>query len=882
MSDYPDGGIDLTNCDREAIHIPGTILPHGAMLAVDPATMRIEQVAGDTAGLLGTDTAALAGKDLSAVFTTEQVARLQELLRQSSLSRPRHMLDPVMRVVTERPIDASVHMSEGVLIIEVEDADLTNRHAVDPLACVQEMIDGLGDTPDLQAYCQLAAERLRSVAGYDRVMVYRFMPDDSGWVYAEARRDDLNPFLDLHYPASDIPKQARALYLTSWLRLITEVDYTPAPMLPALNPRTGMALDMSYATLRDVSPIHREYLRNMGVDASMSISIISEGKLWGLMACHHNTPRRLPRHLRAVCELFGSIFSLQLEVRLRAEHFEARLLSREALMTIMQALAQEDDYAAGLVARQDQLLSYISAGGLALRVNQSRGGVSIRVNCEITSLGDTPNDDQIGALTDWLTKKMQDFEGVYATDRLSEEFPPARAYAEVASGLLAVSVSREPRDFVLWFRPEVVETVCWGGDPSKPVEVGPNGIRLTPRKSFDAWSETVSGRSTPWLPSESDAAFDLRVSLLEIVLRRIDAAARERLRTRQQEMLLMAELDHRVKNTLANIQAIVSQTSRSASSLADFTEGLGRRIQSISRAQSLLTKSRWEGVLLNALIEEEMNAYRAEHSNYALIGPELALKPKTALALSLAIHELVTNAAKYGALSVASGHVDISWSFDDSKGIELVWQEGGGPPVNTPTRRGFGSTLIERALAYETGGHSELTYDPRGVRCAITLPVAAMQQVSAQIVAAVGHVEPPEVLATPVASNRRILVVEDSAMVMVIIEDVIIDLGWEMIGPANRLSDAMVLAREEGIDAALLDVNLDGEMSWDAAAILQDRQIPFIFITGYDTATVLPERFAHQPVVNKPFKAKDIEHALHTLLPQPPPTIIASATASRQ
>lgn len=866
MSDNPDGAVDLTNCDREAIHIPGTILPHGAMLAVNPDTLQIEQVAGDTLGLLGADAATLVSKDLSTVFTAAQVERLQALLRGSSLSRPRHMLDPLLRVITDRPIDASVHLSKGVLVIEVEDAELADRHAVDPLACVQEMIDGLADASDLQAYCQFAAERVRSVAGYDRVMVYRFMPDDSGWVYAEARRDDLNPYLDLHYPASDIPKQARALYLTSCLRLITEVDYTPAPLLPAVNLRTGMPLDMSFATLRDVSPIHREYLRNMGVDASMSISIVSEGKLWGLIACHHYTPRRLPRHLRAVCELFGSMFSLQLEVRLRAEQLESRLLSRDALSTIMRALAKEDDYAAGLVAQQEQLLSYIVAGGLALRIGQSRGGVAIRVNSGITSMGDTPDDEQIGALTDWLTHKMQDFEGVYATDRLGEEFPAARAYAGVASGLLAVSVTREPRDFVLWFRPEVVETVRWGGDPNKPVEVGPNGVRLTPRKSFDAWAETARGRATPWSLSENDAAFDLRVSLLEIVLRRIDAAARERLRAWQQEKLLMAELDHRVKNTLANIQAIVSQASRSAASLSSFTEGLDRRIRSMSRAHSLLTQSRWEGVLIDALIHEELDAYKAEQPNYSLDGPELALAPKIALSLSLALHELATNAVKYGALSVASGHVQISWTFDAVKGVELSWRESGGPTVTTPKRRGFGSTLIERALAMETAGSSKLIYEPSGVACVITLPASTVQRVGAKRNSQSAQVEPEPPSGTPSDAKRRILIVEDSALVCMLLEDAISDSGWEFIGPAMRLETALSIARDEAMDAALLDVNLDGEMSWDAAAILQDRKIPFIFTTGYDSSTVLPERFAGTRIVNKPFNAEQIQRALQLLL----------------
>ncbi len=866
MNDTMDGGVDLTNCDREPIQSPGAILPHGAMLVVDPATMRIEQVAGDTGRLFGKDPATLAERDLSDLFSPQQVERLQELIRTFSLSRSRHLLDPLMRVVADTPIDASVHLNGGNLLIEVEDADLNDRHAIDPLACVQDMFDGLSDAPDLQAFCQLAAERVRSVAGYDRVMVYRFTADEAGWVYAEALRPDMTPFLDLHYPASDIPKQARALYLTSWLRLITEVDYTPAPLVPQINPRTRQPVDMSHATLRDVSPIHREYLRNMGVDASMSISIICEGKLWGLIACHHQTPRRLPRHLRAVCELFGSMFSLQLEVRLRAEQLQSRLLSRKALSVIMRALAGEDDYAVGLVAQKNLLLDYIAAGGLALRAAQTSGGIAIRVNSGITAAGNTPNDEQIGALTDWLTTRMADIEGVFATDRLGEVYPPAREYADVASGMMAVSVSREPRDFVLWFRPEVEQSVRWGGDPHKPVEFGPNGTRLTPRKSFEAWSETVRGRSTPWLPSEGDAAFDLRVSLLEIVLRRIDAAARERLRAWQQEQLLMSELDHRVKNTLANIQALVSQTSRSALTLATFTEGLNRRIRSMSRAHSLLTKSRWEGVSLEELIREEMHAYEAEHPNFIVEGPALLLSPKTALSLSLAIHELATNAAKYGAFSVSSGRIDVTWRFGISGELHLLWSESGGPAVKAPDRRGFGSTLIERALAIETGGRSTLTFDPAGVRCLITLPASAVER---RAQAPELRHEPSTIADPPVRSvstTRRILIVEDSALVAMDIEGAIAELGWEVVGPAYRLSEALRLAKVEELDAALLDVNLDGEMSWDAAAILQERGIPFIFTTGYDSTTVLPDRFARHTVVSKPFHNSDIANALRAML----------------
>jgi chemotaxis family two-component system sensor kinase Cph1 len=870
MTSHTTPDVDLSNCDREPIHIPGSILPHGAMLVVDPITWNIEQTAGDCQTLLGASSGSLVGGSLHDIFSAAQISGLSRLVLSSSLGTPRHLLDPALRTHHARPIDASIHLSDGALVIEFEDADLADHKASDPLLCIHEMIDGLDDTPTLHAYCQIAAERVRTVAGYDRVMVYRFMEDDSGWVFAEAKRGDLSPLLDLHYPASDIPKQARALYVRSPIRLITQIDYAPAPLHPALNPRSGKPLDMSHATLRDVSPIHREYLRNMGVNASMSISILREGKLWGLIACHHQTPRRLPRHLRAICELFGSIFSLQLEARLRAEQFEASLSSRKMLSSLMQALASEDDYAKGLATHASTLLHYISAGGLALPAEQQRGGVSVRVNSRIHSVGNTPDETQIGTLTDWLCIHMKDFDGVFVTDRLGEVWPEAKEFAELGSGLLAISVSREPRDFLLWFRPEAVETVTWGGDPNKPATTGPNGDRLTPRKSFEAWTETVRGRASPWNDADNAAAFDLRVALLEVVLRRIDAAARERQRALEHEKLLMAELDHRVKNTLANIQALVSQTSRGAESLADFAQSLERRIRAMSRAHSLLTESRWQSVSIESLLHDELEAHNHSPGRATLSGPPALLTPKAALALSLAVHELCTNATKYGSLSVAAGKVSVDWKVLETGSIVLTWTERDGPAVVTPSRRGFGSTLIERALAFETGGQSTLKFAAEGVTCEIRLPPSVVQLVeplglNGQSANAIDAVVP-----TTAMSAKRILVIEDSIMVVMLIETVLTDLGWTVVGPASRVKEALELVETESFDGVLLDINLDGEMTWDIAALLQNKGVPFVFSTGYDGSSFLPDRFAHQRVLNKPFGPQQIELELNRLFASVP------------
>jgi chemotaxis family two-component system sensor kinase Cph1 len=856
--------VDLTNCDREPIHIPGAILPHGAMLVLDGTSLCVLQAAGDTEGLLGRSISALLSRPLDDLFSVDQINRLRALCQEPELVKPRHLLDPVLRIEGGVPLDASAHRVEGDLVLEFEAAGTDDPFVTEPLAAVQLMVEGFNAAPSLFALCQMATESVRRVAQYDRVMVYRFMPDGSGWVAAESRPPEMEPFLDLHYPAADIPQQARALYLRSWLRLITQVDYDPAPLTPELNPRTGKPLDMSHAILRDVSPMHREYLRNMGINASMSISIIVAGKLWGLIACHNDSPRRLPRHLRAVCELFGLMFSLQLEAREKSEQFESRLARRKVLQELMLNLSGVDDYAYGLTQQTPNLLDFIHGGDVA-RDGQRAGGVAVRVNGATTALGAVPDDAQITALVEWLTSYMTETEGVFATDRLSEIYAPAKDYANVASGLLVISVSRDPSDFILWFRPELIETALWAGDPEKPMTSGPNGDRLSPRKSFEVWKHTVRNRALPWTVAEVDSAFDLRVSLLQVVLRRIEEASRERAKAHERDKLLMAELDHRVKNTLANIQALVTQSSRSAASLTGFVEGLDSRIHSMAKAHSLLTQSRWEGVSVEGLLTVELGPYIQGSGVVVMEGEDAVLTPKSALSLSLALHELATNAAKFGSLSRAEGRVSVSWRVPDDGSLILIWRESGGPHVAPPTRRGFGSSLVERALALETGGKAAINYAPTGVVCEIILPRSALLDKGDRPLVRVGPPEAPG-LACEIPEKPRLLIVEDSYLVILTLEAMCEDLSWTVVGPATRLEEAIRLARTETFDAALLDVNLDGEMSWEVASILKERGIPFAFSTGYDQANILPDHLAGSQIFAKPYLMADVESRLRRMM----------------
>ncbi|MHB0705468.1 HWE histidine kinase domain-containing protein [Roseomonas mucosa] len=855
------GRPDTSTCDREPIHVPASIQPHGLLLVLDPDTLRVLQAAGDMQHLLDIPLDAALGEEAGRFLPSDAIQALCTPAPAPQEPGPPRLPTGarLLSGVELRPgrfFDLQGRDSPAGIIVEIEPRGVPGPvRQDDTLVLVQGMIASLQGAATARPYCEAAAATIRDMTGFDRVMVYRFEPDDTGCVVAEARAEGTGSYLGLHFPASDIPKQARALYLRNWMRLIPDAHYIPEPLMPALSPRTGEALDMSDCSLRAVSPIHLQYLRNMGVQASMSLSIQQGGRLWGLIACHHRTAWHLPVALRAACEIFAQMFSLQLETLEQREDHEDALRMRRVHEHLEQVMAQEEELGEGLIRQRPNLLDYLEAGGVA-----------VMASGRYATAGQTPTREQVNGLVEWLRGTVE--ERIVALDRLPELYPPSREFADVASGVLALSVSRAPQDYILWFRPEMVRTLHWAGNPDKPVEPGAGPGQLSPRASFATWTETVHGRARPWRAVEIEAAQALQLSLLEVVLRRIEDASEERGRARAQQDLLMAELDHRVKNTLANIQALVRHTKSGAGNLEGFVHDFDRRIRAMAVAHSLLTSTRWEGADLRALAEEELRPYRnASEQRVIVAGPEVRLKPKAALALSLALHELATNAAKYGGLSVPEGQVAVTWSMDGER-IILHWVESGGPPVQPPRRRGFGSTVVERGLSYELGGQAKLNFDPAGLRCAVTIPLKQLvESAPASPTAAPRRPEP----APGTIAGRRILVVEDAALVAMQVSRALEDGGAVVVGPAAALAQAIRLAVSARIDAALLDVDLDGESVFPVADVLAERGIPFLFTTGFDAATIVPERFRGTTVLGKPYGTDDIHLCIVALLRDRPP-----------
>ena len=505
------GATDLTNCDHEPIHIPGSIQPHGVLLTLDVSDFNIIQAGGDTVGLLGSPAGVILGRPVAEVLSLPQQDRLRDLLEANRpMRRPVHAF--MLETCDGGAADLIAHVSGGLLVLELDPR--RNPNPDDAMALVQSMVRRVQRADLLQPVCDAIATEVRNATGFDRVMVYRFSPDGSGMVVAEARGPDVDTFLGLRYPASDIPKQARALYLANWIRYIPDARYAPAAITPSLNPLTGQPLDLSRSLLRSVSPVHRQYLANMGVASSFSLSLIVGGKLWGLVACHHPAPRYLPHRLRDACELFIEIISAHLELKLAAERLEAQLHSARLYDAIVARMSREPNLADGLIRYRPNLLDFIPATGVALWIDG-----------QFSATGVTPRAEQIKGLVAWLNESIS--EGVFQTDCLASLFPPARGFADVASGMLALSVSKTPRDYVLWFRPEISKTVTWAGNPAKFAQADTDAPTLSPRQSFAAWIESVNLHASPWLDIEIDAAHRLRMSLHEVVLRQFEQSTRE-------------------------------------------------------------------------------------------------------------------------------------------------------------------------------------------------------------------------------------------------------------------------------------------------------------------------------------------------------------------
>jgi chemotaxis family two-component system sensor kinase Cph1 len=482
---------DLQSCASEPIRVPGAIQPHGRMLVLG---------AGDRRLVAHSDN--WATRDAAA----RALAALDGVLPAPVAGEAPVSIGAV--VLDGQAFDGAAHRSGDFLVLEFEPAAAVaaGRAAIYSLA--RQVLPRLQQARSMRQLTDLAAAEMKALTGFGRCLVYRFDEAGHGEVLSEQLDAGYESYQDHHFPASDVPAQARELYLLNQFRIIPDATYRPAALLGADAAFDPRALDLSQANLRSVSPVHLEYMRNMGTLASMSVSIVVRGRLWGLVSCHNHEPRFLAFDTRVACEHLGRLLSMQIEAKEEHAQVESRAELRQLTLQIISSLSDSDATLQQLVRDPEQLLRLGRADGAAVVLNDQ---------CWL--VGKTPSREQVDALAGWLAQQG----GSFHTDRLSELYPPAVELQPVASGVLALSISQVHRHLILWFRPEIVQTIQWAGDPRKEARSGDG--RIHPRRSFASWKEQVRGRSAPWRESEVAAAGELRQALMGIVLRRAEEIA---------------------------------------------------------------------------------------------------------------------------------------------------------------------------------------------------------------------------------------------------------------------------------------------------------------------------------------------------------------------
>ncbi len=844
--------VDLTNCDREPIHILGAIQPIGFLLAVT-ADWMVARASANLADYLGVAPDEVIGRPLAGLLTSPA---MHELRNRTTMLRGPDAIERVFGIalIEGGPrFDVALHLSAGQVVIEGEPS---SGEIGDVTGMVRSMIARLDQCADMTAFFREGARQVRALIGFDRVMVYRFAPDGSGEVVAEACKPGIGHFLGLHYPASDIPAQARVLYTRNLIRLIADVRAEPVRIVPELDEK-GEPLDLSLSLLRSVSPIHIEYLKNMGVDASLSISIIVDGKLWGLFACHNYAPRCPPFERRAVSELFAQMFSMRLESRERQQTVEFERRARDISDQLLGAVASDET----LLRDPDWLADILTHAIPA-------DGVGVWLSGSYAFSGVTPPTEQFRRIVRALNATAAG--KVYATDHIGALLPDADSFSDTAAGLLAIPISRSPRDYVVLFRTEMIRSIRWAGDPHKPVEYGPNGPRLTPRESFAEWKELVRGRSRPFTASEMRVAETLRATLIEVVLRLADEASAERQQAGARQELLIAELNHRVRNILGLIRGLIRQAQSDHAAVRDFVKVVDGRIHALARAHNQITEDHWGPAPIQALIDAETAAFVEEDDRIESEGEPVMLNPQAFSTMALVVHELVTNATKYGALSVPDGGVKLSWQMSDKGDLLIAWREIGGPAVRQPSRKGFGTTIIERSVPYDLGGEASVRYLDSGFEADFCIParhVSKPRGTGAPQIrfprTAHGHREEPP---TDLLNGQRLLLVEDSLIIALDAEDILNRLGADHVATAASVDAALDLIAATPPSVAVLDINLGSTTSFAIADALLERDIPFMFATGYGEQAQFPDQHRGRPVVQKPYTIENLARTLAEML----------------
>jgi light-regulated signal transduction histidine kinase (bacteriophytochrome) len=755
--------IDLTNCDREPIHIPGLIQPHGFLIEFTP-NWEITRFSENCRQLFGSDIEF--GNDFRNLLGSESdkqkvVEFLSEIDKDDSRfghggislswksdfsSLVGVQADPLQKK-NHRQYISNFFSSESGWVSETEIPEFASFQSTKAKISsidsdfIVEALYKLRSKKNTSDLFQFMVDLIQKCTGFDRVMLYRFDSKWNGEVISEVKKENLLPYLGLHYPASDIPVQARRLYEKNLIRFIPNIFYEPVKILGEEN------LDLSGSRLRSVSPIHIEYLGNMGVTGTLTISLLVEEKLWGLIACHHYSPHWVDLDVRSVCLVFSQIFSVQIESLERQEKDHKVIQSRNILSDILTQMLDETDFLNGLIGGQRSILDLVPCDG-----------AGIYWQGEWFLLGTTPSKKVLNYLLslqsdistpifshtlifDWSERKIS------ALDSLQvEDFSGIAGYAKA-------TISKKNEFHLYWFREEIPLQIRWSGDPHKPVTIHGKAIeRLHPRKSFEVWEETVRGKAQEWSDLDIQMIRELQNSINSMIIRKSEEINRlfdelqivrlneeQALNSLKEKEILIREIHHRVKNNMQIITGILHlQSVRSEEEQTKLALTVSQnRIRSMALVHELLysseNMSKIEFALYIEKLLDQIQAYSSESKKliqieYSNIPEGFEVSLDFAIPCGLIFTELVTNSVKHSGSLETEPRIEIKISLEKKFILISVKDSGPGFPGDFDLRKstGLGLQLVQ-SLVKQLEGSLELSSNP-GAEIRIKFPLPKSSQ----------------------------------------------------------------------------------------------------------------------------------------------------------
>ncbi|MCV3272752.1 HWE histidine kinase domain-containing protein [Roseobacter sinensis] len=829
----------LESCASEPIHIPGIVQPFGCLLAVDKQSMTLVTASTNTEQFLSLPYQALLGRKLNDILGSEAWHELRNVQTQEDLLNSSVIVGDFQ--MGEQLLTLHASEQEGMLILEFEKAGAPEFSGSNILKTISFLTRKIEACDSEQALFDISTRLLRHLTEYDRVMIYRFDSAFNGEVLAEDRHRAMPSFEGLRFPHWDIPPQARAMMEKIPLRFIVDAHQEPVS-LASSDPEAD-PLDISLAVTRGVSSVHMEYLHNMGVESTMTLTIKLEDQLWGIISFHHRTPRLISAQLRAVLISVARMFSAKLQV-----------LQQKSYLAMV---SRVDDYKDEILGNLTNDSGFEKFGSMVVDILGACGLIVVQADQQ-RAFGTVPSAEVCAALEATLADDV-DF-GQF--ENLESVFPDLSDHLNGCAGALVFSPSSDRTLFV--FREEIERQVSWAGDPVKHAQTHQRRLRLSPRGSFATYLENVRGMSAPW--SAQDLYFARRVWTL------INSMDRSELISslNRQQKIMIDELNHRVRNILSLVRSVSQQAQNSSyGSLNSYSRSLEARIEALAASHDLASGSLTSAVPVEELVRREFEPYLVQNSGRLLLsGESRDIRPDISPIFSLVIHELVTNAVKYGALSTQDGEVAIRLERA-SDGLLVHWVETGGPSVQAPNALGFGTTLIREAIPFELNGEAELDFEAAGVTARLKLPDACFE---------LGHVEIDKSTRRDLTSmsdnhfreisdTASCLLLEDNFVIAMGTSDQIQKLGVETVDVVANVAAAIEYLEALEPTFAILDISLaGGETSIPFAEILAKRRIPFIFVTGFGDSDQLPVALKDTIKLTKPATDAELRDAIGELL----------------